>query len=253
MPQIELQNNGQPVSIAYLDEGDGHPVILVHGFASTKEVNWVNTGWVRLLVAAGFRVVALDNRGHGASTKFHDVADYSLSKLVTDAWLLSQALELGQPHLVGYSMGARICATLAANHGDAFEKVVLSGNGWGMVEGSGNWDTVRTALLAPSITDVTDARAIAFRKFADQTGSDRVALAACVAGVRELIAEADLASIRNDVLVAVGSKDDVAGSGEKLAAFLQRGRFLPIPGRDHMRAVGDKVHMNGVLDFLTGA
>jgi pimeloyl-ACP methyl ester carboxylesterase len=57
------------VEIAYLDEGEGKPVVLVHGFASTKEVNWVATGWVTTLNRAGRRGVALDNRGHGASSK----------------------------------------------------------------------------------------------------------------------------------------------------------------------------------------
>ena len=54
------------VEIAYLDEGEGEPIVLVHGFASTKEVNWVNPGWVTTLTRAGRRVIALDNRGHGA-------------------------------------------------------------------------------------------------------------------------------------------------------------------------------------------
>ena len=49
---------------------------------------------------------------------------------------------------------------------------------------------------------------------------------------------------------AVGSKDDVAGSVAELAAVLPHARVLDIPGRDHMSAVGDKVHKQGVLDFL---
>ena len=57
--------NGE-VEIAYLDEGGGEPIVLVHGFASTKEVNWVLPGWVTTLTRAGRRVIALDNRGHGA-------------------------------------------------------------------------------------------------------------------------------------------------------------------------------------------
>ncbi len=57
------------VDIAYLDEGEGEPIVLVHGFASTKEVNWVQPGWVSTLTRAGRRAIALDNRGHGASSK----------------------------------------------------------------------------------------------------------------------------------------------------------------------------------------
>ena len=59
-------NNGD-VEIAYLDEGEGEPILLVHGFASTKNVNWVYPAWVSELTKAGRRVIALDNRGHGKS------------------------------------------------------------------------------------------------------------------------------------------------------------------------------------------
>ena len=50
--------------------------MLVHGFASNTQVNWVNTGWVSTLTGAGRRVIALDNRGHGESAKLYDPADY---------------------------------------------------------------------------------------------------------------------------------------------------------------------------------
>jgi len=62
------------VEIAFLDQGEGEPVVLVHGFASNKEVNWVYPGWVTTLTRAGRRVIALDNRGHGESSKLYDPA-----------------------------------------------------------------------------------------------------------------------------------------------------------------------------------
>src|SRR3974390_3927609 len=70
--------NGE-IEIAYLDEGQGEPIVLVHGFASNKEVNWVNPGWVQTLNGVGRRVIALDNRGHGASSKLYDPAAYQMA------------------------------------------------------------------------------------------------------------------------------------------------------------------------------
>jgi len=64
------------VDIAYVDQGSGGAVLLIHGFASNLRVNWIDTGWVRLLTDAGYRVVAIDNRGHGESGKPHDPARY---------------------------------------------------------------------------------------------------------------------------------------------------------------------------------
>ena len=102
-----------PVEIAYLDEGEGDPVVLVHGFASTKEVNWVRPGWVTTLKGAGRRVIALDNCGHGSSSKLYEPADYHTTKLAGDVSALIDHLSLGRVDVVGYSMGARIAAFLA--------------------------------------------------------------------------------------------------------------------------------------------
>jgi pimeloyl-ACP methyl ester carboxylesterase len=167
-----------------------------------------------------------------------------------DVLALLDHLDIGRAHMMGYSMGARITATFAVHHGDRLERVVLSGGGWNMVEGTGDWTPVRDALLAPSLDSVTDPRGRAFRSFADQTNSDRRALAACVTGVRQLLDVHELRAVANPVLVAVGTEDDVAGSGERLAAIFRDGRFLPIPRRDHMKAVGDRVHIAGVIEFL---
>jgi len=240
------------VEIAYVDEGEGHPVVLIHGFASSKEANWINTGWVKCLVDAGYRVIAFDNRGHGESSKFHDAAHYSLALMAKDAISLIRHLGLKHPHVMGYSMGARISAWLLMHHGAELSKVVLAGNGASMIEGSGDWTPVREALLAPSLADVRDLRGRAFRKFADQTKSDLVALAECVTAVRQVFRAEDFEKITNPVLVAIGTEDDIAGDGQVIADLIPQGKLLETPGRDHMRAVGDPVYKQGVADFLEG-
>ena len=101
------------VEIAYLDEGDGEPIVLVHGFASTKEVNWVQPGWVSALNRAGRRAIALDNRGHGASSKLYDPAAYHSATMADDVRALLDHLNIERADIMGYSMGARITAFLA--------------------------------------------------------------------------------------------------------------------------------------------
>src|ERR1700722_18557675 len=100
------------VEIAFLDEGKGEPIVLVHGFASNKEVNWVAPGWVSTLTGAGRRVIALDNRGHGASAKLYDPAAYHSSIMAEDMRALLDHLSLPRADVMGYSMGARITAYL---------------------------------------------------------------------------------------------------------------------------------------------
>jgi pimeloyl-ACP methyl ester carboxylesterase len=238
------------VEIAFLDEGEGEPILLVHGFASSKEFNWVNPGWFTTLKGAGRRVIALDNRGHGQSTKLYDPADYQTERMVDDARALLDHLGLPRADVMGYSMGARIAAFLALAHADRTRSIVLGGLGLHLVDGVGLPESIAEALEAPSLADVTDPQGRTFRAFADQTRSDRRALAACIRGSRQVMARDKAASIQTPTLIAVGTKDPIAGSAEQLAAIIPKAAVLPIPGRDHMLAVGDKVFKAGVLQFL---
>lgn len=238
------------IEIAYLDEGDGDPILLIHGFASNKQVNWIYPGWVDLLVKDGRRVIAIDNRGHGDSQKFHDPEAYGAPMMAEDARRLLDHLDIPQSDVMGYSMGARISAFLTLNHPGRVKRAVFSGLGYGMISGVGNPEPIAAALEADRLQDVTDRTGRAFRAFAEQTGSDRLALAACMRSSRQKISEADVARIERPVLVAVGTKDDIAGSPHKLADLIPHADVLEIPGRDHMVAVGDKVHKQGVLAFL---
>jgi len=238
------------VEIAFLDEGDGEPVMLVHGFASTKEVNWVHPGWVATLTRARRRVIALDNRGHGQSSKLYDPADYHTDNMAEDGRALMDQLGLDRVDAMGYSMGARICAFLAVRHPERVRSVILGGLGIHLVDGVGLPANIAAALEAPSLNDVTDQQGRMFRTFAQQTGSDLDALAACVRGSRQTLTGEQVAAIRAPVMIAVGTKDSVAGSAQKLAALIPGAQAVDIPGRDHMLAVGDKVFKAGVLEFL---
>ena len=239
------------VELAFLDEGQGAPIMLVHGFASSKEVNWVQPGWLATLQGAGRRVIAFDNRGHGGSSKLYDPADYHTMKMAADVAALLDHLEIVRADVMGYSMGARIAAFLALKHPARLRSMVLGGLGMHLIDGVGLPESIAEALEAPSLADVSDPQGRTFRVFADQTKSDRRALAACIRGSRQVITREQSASIETPTLIAVGTKDPIAGSAEELAAVLPHAKALPIPGRDHMLAVGDKVFKAGVLEFLT--
>jgi pimeloyl-ACP methyl ester carboxylesterase len=235
------------VEIAFLDEGAGEPIVLVHGFASNKEVNWVYPGWVATLTRAGRRVVALDNRGHGASTKL-----YHSGIMAEDVRALLDHLDLPRADIMGYSLGGRITALLAEKHPQRVRSAILGGVGIHLVESAGlPSPAIAAALEAPTRADVTDPTGRTFRVFAEQTHSDLRALAACIRGSRQTLAREELEALTMPVLIAAGSKDEVAGSPEQLAALIPGAQALVIPGRDHMVAVGDKVFKAGVLEFLT--
>jgi pimeloyl-ACP methyl ester carboxylesterase len=242
------------VRIAYIDvapdTGAGDPVLLIHGFASNHAVNWVNTLWTTTLTRAGYRVIALDNRGHGASEKLADPAAYHSNEMARDALNLLDHLGIGRADVMGYSMGARITAHLALLAPERARSVLLGGLGIHLVEGVGLPLGIADAMEAPSVESLTDPMQRMFRAFAEQTRSDLPALAACIRGSRQTLSAADVARIAAPVLVSVGTNDTVAGAGPALAALFPHGRALDIPGRDHNLAVGDRVHKQGVLAFL---
>jgi len=238
------------VEIAYLDEGEGEPIVLIHGFASTKETNWVQPGWIATLRGVGRRVIALDNRGHGASSKLYDPAAYHSATMAEDVRALLDHLTIDRADVMGYSMGARITAFFAVKHSARVRSAIFGGLGIRLVEGIGLPESIAEALEAPSLDNVQDPTGHMFRSFAEQTGSDLRALAACIRGSRQTMSRAEVAGIRVPVLVAVGTKDQIAGNSHELAALVPGARALDIPGRDHMLAVGDKVYKAGVIDFL---
>ena len=239
------------VEIAYLDEGEGEPIVLVHGFASSKNVNWVYPTWVSELKKAGRRVIALDNRGHGDSGKLYDAAQYEVAIMAGDVIALMDHLGIERADIMGYSLGSRMTAVLALSHPQRLRSAILGGIGLAMIEGGGPGENVAQALEAPSLEDVSDPVGRTFRAFADQTRSDRLALAACLRGSRGLMSKEEAAGIAVPALIAVGTTDEVAGSAEALGRIIPGSEVLDIPGRDHMRAVGDKVYKTGVLDFLS--
>ncbi|MFC5585945.1 alpha/beta fold hydrolase [Nitratireductor kimnyeongensis] len=242
--------NHDGFDLSFIDEGQGDPILLIHGFASTHYVNWVAPGWVKTLRDAGFRVIALDNRGHGRSSKSHDGSDYTPQKMASDAAALLDHLDIAKAHVMGYSMGARISAFLALAHPEKVATLILGGLGLGMIEGVGEWDEIAEALLVSDPDTIVSERGQMFRKFADQTKSDRKALAACIATSRELLTAQDAARITAPTLVAVGTRDDIAGSPEGLADLLPNGTAFAIERRDHMLAVGDRTFKARALAFL---
>ena len=245
-----FSSNG--IEIAYLDEGSGEPVLLIHGFASNIAANWIDTGWIKTLTDAGYRAIAYDNRGHGRSAKLYGVEEYGAPIMAEDARRLLDHLGIERVHVMGYSMGARIAAFLALAHPGRVGSLVFGGLGINMVRGVAGTGPVARALEAESIEDVTNPTARTFRAFAEQTLSDLKALAACIRSARAPITAEALGTLRCPVLVVVGDRDVIGGSPSELAALIPGAKSVQLAGRDHMKAVGDRTFKASVLEFLAG-
>jgi pimeloyl-ACP methyl ester carboxylesterase len=238
------------VRIAFVDEGQGAPVLLIHGFASSVRFNWREPGWIALLVRHGFRVVAMDLRGHGESEKLYDPHLYAATLMAEDAGRLLDHLGVAHADVMGYSMGARVSAFLALAHPERVRSAIFAGLAGNMVRPVAGTGPIARALEAESIDTVVNPTARTFRAFADKTGSDLRALAACIRGAREPLTREAVARISCPVLVVAGGDDVIAGPAEDLAILIPGAEALTVSRRDHMRTVGDRVYMDGVLDFL---
>lgn len=240
----------EDLKLSYTVEGDGEPILLIHGFASSLYINWYSSGWVEFLRQYGYKVITIDNRGHGKSAKPHSGDAYTPKKMADDAAALLDFLKIERAHVMGYSMGARIAAFLTLHHPAMVHSLVLGGMADGLLTGGQAWEPVASALRERDIHNITHPRGLLFRKFAEQGNNDLQALALCIQASKQLLSPEQISQLRQPVLVAVGEKDDIAGPVAPLQKLLPNGEVYIIPNRNHMLAVGDKNYKAATLNFL---
>ncbi|MBI1210860.1 MAG: alpha/beta fold hydrolase [Alphaproteobacteria bacterium] len=250
MPFFEVpgpQSTG--LRLAYDIEGEGPPIVLIHGFASSRATNWRSTSWYRALTEAGRQVIGLDVRGHGESDKPHDPAAYDEGELERDVVRLLDHLRIERADVMGYSMGGFIALRLLAEQPQRLNKLVIAGVGENYYRRtSASGDKIAAGLRAPSSRDVNDAVARQFRVFAEHGKNDLEALALCMLRPRVTITSFPDAGV--PVLIVVGSTDSIAGDPKVLGEHVPNAHVVIVPNRDHMLTVGDKAYKEAVIAFL---
>lgn len=238
------------VRIAYDVTGEGRPIVLIHGFASSREQNWRSTGWIDRLAAEGFRVVSFDCRGHGKSDKPHDPAAYG-EHMIDDIVAVMDAAQAPVADVMGYSMGSMLAVRFLMQYPERVRRAVLGGMGATYFQKSQDWRAmIAGAMETDDLGAIADPVARRFRLFGAQKGKDRLALAACMRSPRHKYVPGDLKRGARPVLVVCGGNDDLTGPPEPLAQAFADGRAVTLPGKDHMSAVGDPGAKKAVLRFL---
>ena len=225
--------------------------MVVHGFASSTKDNWVATGWVRDLTAAGFRVLALDQRGHGASDKPHEADAFDIRQLAGDVETMLDTYLVDEAFYVGYSLGARVGWEVVQDIAPRIPRAVLGGVPDGIPLARLDIGQVR-ALIAEG-TPVTDPVTQNYIRLADRvSGNDLRSLLAIAEGMRaSRTADPDPAHApQQPVLFATGELDAVIEGSRALAAACPQGRFLEIPARHHFNAPGSRVFRAEAIAFL---
>jgi pimeloyl-ACP methyl ester carboxylesterase len=211
-------------------------------------------GWYAALERAGYRTLALDNRGHGESDRPHDPSAYGRGRMAADVLALIDHVGLRRVHLVGYSMGAHVALAVALQAPGRIDHLVLGGIGGRMLgeepPRAAPAMSLAEALLAEDPASLTDPLQRGFRQFAELQGEDRRALAACASAPGEPVSREALAGLDLATLVVAGARDDLAGDPHGLADAIPGAKAVTLPGCDHFTAIPHALFKSAVFDFL---
>jgi pimeloyl-ACP methyl ester carboxylesterase len=245
-PQFFESFDGQ--RLAWREVGEGRPLVLIHGYFSNAEVNWLKFGHTAKIAAAGLRVIMPDLRGHGDSARPHDAAAYPPDVLMRDGFALVEHLGLTDYDLGGYSLGARTSVRMLAN-GAAPRRVVIAGMGLrGLVDTQGRGSYFRRVLTNLGSFERGSAEWLT-EAFLKTTGGDPVALLRILDTFVDT-PEAAVRAIGQPTLVASGVDDDDNGPAAELAAVLPHGTLVEVPG-NHMSAVTKPELGAAIAEFLS--
>jgi pimeloyl-ACP methyl ester carboxylesterase len=252
-----FDSNG--VKIHYTDEGQGEPVLLIHGFLADINLNWRAPGTIKALVK-DYRVIALDNRGHGKSDKPHDPKKYG-TEMVEDAVRLLDHLKIKKAHVVGYSMGAIITAKLLTTHPDRLLSATLGGHG-------GLKEDEDLSSLEPSAKAFEEGKgAEALVNFLSPNSkptqtqllmvnlllgaNDSKAAAAVLRGLKELRVPAAKRKVNKvPTLALIGDQDTLKKGVDELEGKMANLQIVVIKGADHMSAMNHPSFVKSLKEFL---
>ena len=238
--------DGLPIAVHVV--GEGRDMVLIHGYFSNAYTNWIRYGHAAKLVAAGFRLIMPDLRGHGESGKPHDPAAYPADALTDDNLAVVEQMGLTDYDLGGYSLGARTTVRMLAR-GATPRRVILSGMGLrGLTQtlDNGGYYTNVLTNLGTFERGTSEWMTEAFLK---TTKGDPIALLNILKTFVDTPAEV-IAGFAQPTAVICGADDDSNGNARELADILPDSRYVEVPGT-HMNAVTRKELGQAMVDFLT--
>ena len=234
-------------ALSYRIEGQGPPVVMLHGFLANSRFNWIEPGIAQAITGAGFQAIMLDLRGHGHSAAPEDPAAYPPDVLARDGEALIAHLALSDYDLVGYSLGARTAVRMLVR-GARPRRCVLGGMGLGGIAGSQE----RVAYFRDAIENGERAKnpqaAKIIHAMIERARLKPQAMLNVLASQISTPVEA-LHALETPTLVISGQDDNDNGSAEELAAALGKARAMRVPG-NHLSAVQAPELATAIVDFL---
>lgn len=251
------------VKIHYTVQGEGEPVVLIHGFTASAQTNFGNPGVIDKL-AQHFKVIAIDNRGHGKSDKPHGKENYGV-KMTEDIIRLLDHLKIPKAHLVGYSMGGFMTLNLVANHPERIISAVTGGAGWRnpnaprdtvldrLAESleAGNGIGPLIEALRPADAPPTTPESIQATNTMLMAQNDPIALASVARGIQDLtVTEAQLKANKVPTLAVIGARDPLKAGVDAMQGVMANLEVVVIDGADHMTAFSNPLFPESIIKFI---
>ena len=233
--------------LAWHEMGEGRPLVLLHGYISNAQTNWIKYGHAATLAEAGFRVIMPDLRAHGASAKPHDAASYPKDVLADDGFALIGHLGLTDYDLGGYSLGGRTVARMLVR-GATPRRAIISGMGLTGLTHTRTRAAHFRSIFAGLGTHKQGSQEWMAEAFLKTTGGDPVALAHLLNTFVDT-PDIELAALTVPLAVVCGVDDDDNGSAAALADIVPNAQLVSVPG-NHMSAVAKADLGRAFRDFL---
>lgn len=233
MTVFAMSPDGVRIALHELGDPDGAPVLLIHGFSSNAQRNWIDTGWSGALAEAGLRGIAMDLRGHGDSGR--PTTGYEVPRFLDDVDAVLEQLMLDEPPgAIGYSMGARLLWRHAGTRTLAFRALVLGGLPAGDPFQRFDLDLALRAMAGEAEAGPTESFVVDLAGVFPE--HDPATLVHLAAEVSDTLFDPEQAPPTAPTLLMTGDRDTRAPDSASLVPLLADGRFAPIPGRNHMNA-----------------
>jgi pimeloyl-ACP methyl ester carboxylesterase len=263
--------DNEGVKIYYEIEGEGPPLIMIHGFAANIEANWKTTNWVDVL-KNDYKLILVDCRGHGKSDKPKDATQYG-EKMNEDIVKLLDHLSIEKANFFGYSMGARITTDILLQKQERFISAIIGGfplcfprKGTRLIVKVMMKKWIKS-LKKADLDDIKNKAALRFRKaileFADSQLQDPEALVYVLEGDLQrpdgLLPTSPkrkeaLKKVKVPVINVFGAEDSILKRSKSTGIQLVPDScYFQIEGKDHITVVSDpKFHMmvKAFLDYI---
>ena len=220
----------------YVEQGEGTPVLLIHGLTSSAIQNWFNPGIAQELAKTN-RVIAIDMRGHGDTKPSPEDSD---GNMINDIVEFLDYLEIDKAHIGGYSMGGATTGGLLNVIPERFITASIMGIGIKETEQwTGNTPTDGDGVAAGAPSNP--------RLALNSSGVPRGA----PKGAPNPNPEVDLTKIRFPVLALNGSNDRPLAKTHRMWRELIDFKYVVIPGRNHIEAPRDPLFGEALVRFIT--